>query len=126
MWVPFAIIMEVQILDSLCWTCADGTIKLLKEPPRSASAPQDVPRPVHARNISTPGHGRPSFSGSERQPLLRRRSYDDFGDQPDEETPLLPLPGGTILGIHNLAIVMPQFIASAFSISACYIILQLI
>lgn len=65
---------------------------------------------MHIRNISTPG-GRPSFSGSERQPLLRRRSYDDFGNQPEEEeAPALPLPGGTILGIHNLAIVMPQFI----------------
>lgn len=65
---------------------------------------------MHIRNISTPG-GRPSFSGSERQPLLRRRSYDDFGNQPEEEeAPALPLPGGTILGIHNLAIVMPQLI----------------
>lgn len=90
-------------------------MELLKEPPKPAHVQHEIPRPVHIRNISTPG-GRPSFSGSERQPLLRRRSYDDFGNQPDEEeTPALPLPGGTILGIHNLAIVMPQFIVALAS-----------
>ena len=87
----------------------------MKEPPKPTHIQHEIPRPAHIRNISTPG-GRPSFSGSERQPLLRRRSYDDFGNQPEEgETPALPLPGGTILGIHNLAIVMPQFIVRFLS-----------
>ncbi|CAA7259880.1 unnamed protein product [Cyclocybe aegerita] len=91
MWVPFAVIME-----------------LLKEPPPPPRAPEDPRRPVHVRNVSTPA--RPPASG-ERQPLLRRRSFDEYEPTP-EEVEGKPLAGGTILGIHNLAIVMPQFIVA--------------
>jgi len=95
MWVPFSIIME-----------------LLKEggtpvtPPISDSGR----RPGHARNMSFPGHPRP-----ERQPLLRRRSFDeDYDYEPPREEVIstAPIAGGTILGLHNLAIVMPQFIVA--------------
>ncbi|TFK29392.1 MFS general substrate transporter [Coprinopsis marcescibilis] len=107
MWVPFTIIME-----------------LLREPP--AQQPQIViqqgmlppsrrpsRRPSHIRNLSTPAR-RPSIinPAAERQPLLRRRSYDEFDSALDEESDSGPLPGGTVLGIHNLAIVMPQFIVA--------------
>jgi solute carrier family 45 protein 1/2/4 len=94
MWVPFAIIME-----------------LLKEPPApSRSNTQDFRRPSHIRNLSTPA--RPSFT-SETRPLIRRRSFDEYDTNPEEEEiAIKPLPGGTILGIHNLAIVVPQLIVA--------------
>jgi solute carrier family 45 protein 1/2/4 len=44
--------------------------------------------------------------------LIRRRSFDEYESEPgvDEAGPVAPAAGGTVLGIHNLAIVMPQFI----------------
>jgi solute carrier family 45 protein 1/2/4 len=68
--------------------------------------------PGHARNMSFPGHPR----RDERQPLLRRRSFDeDYDYEPPREEVIstAPIAGGTILGLHNLAIVMPQFIVSS-------------
>jgi len=94
MWVPFAIIME-----------------LLKEPvkPTAEHAPNSE-RPSHVRNLSTPG---PSRKNGERTPLLRRRSHDEFNAREEEEVPpSTSLAGGTVLGIHNLAIVAPQFIVA--------------
>ncbi|KAF9464426.1 major facilitator superfamily domain-containing protein [Collybia nuda] len=92
MWVPFAIIMEV-----------------LKETP-APTAP--VRRPSHTRVLSTPHVFR--RGNNERQPLLRRRSYDEYDGavEGEGEVPTIPMAGGTVLGIHNLAIVMPQFILS--------------
>ncbi|KAF8897661.1 major facilitator superfamily domain-containing protein [Infundibulicybe gibba] len=92
MWVPFTIIME-----------------LLKETPTIAQAPAESQRPTHSRVVSTPGIRR---GVDERQPLIRRRSYDEYETTPEEVSPATPLPGGTVLGIHNLAIVMPQFIVA--------------
>jgi solute carrier family 45 protein 1/2/4 len=73
---------------------------MLKElPPRPV-----VQRPVHIRNLSAPN---PVFG--ERQPLIRRHSFDEQDNNPEDDT-ATPLAGGTVLGIHNLAIVLPQFI----------------
>jgi solute carrier family 45 protein 1/2/4 len=80
--------------------------QLLKEPPPSLVV-QDTRRPVHIRNFSSPGH-RPT--SSERQPLIRRRSFEEYDINPEDGIPGVPLAGGTVLGIHNLAIVVPQFI----------------
>ncbi|TFK75785.1 MFS general substrate transporter [Pluteus cervinus] len=97
MWVPFSIIMEY-----------------LKEPP--APPPHSTSRrPSHSRVLSHPGPGRRVLD--ERQPLLlRRRSYHEpvvtQDDEDTEEITVTPVAGGTILGIHNLAIVMPQFIVA--------------
>ncbi|KAK7470506.1 hypothetical protein VKT23_001932 [Stygiomarasmius scandens] len=86
MWAPFAIIME-----------------LLKE----MSKPVKQPRRAHVRTISAPGR-RPL---NERQPLLRRRSHDDL--ESSEDAPAeTKIAGGTILGVHNLAIVVPQFVVA--------------
>lgn len=97
MWVPFAIIME-----------------LLKD-----TAPPPIPylqdrRPSHTRNLSTPANPRRMSRRAvdERRPLLRRRSQDDLDSALDTENNSSPLAGGTVLGIHNLAIVMPQFIVA--------------
>ncbi|KAH9482373.1 General alpha-glucoside permease [Psilocybe cubensis] len=86
-------------------------VQLLKEPPPpNRRVVPDGRRPVHARNISNPV--RPSFT-SERQPLIRRRSFDEYENAVDEEIlPGAPLPGGTILGIHNLSIVLPQLLVA--------------
>ncbi|KAJ8523423.1 hypothetical protein ONZ45_g135 [Pleurotus djamor] len=88
-WVPFAIIME-----------------LLKDLP--SSTPRQ--RPEHSRTLSNPGF--PRRDTNERTPLVRRRSFDEYDATTDEieMSSQAPLAGGTILGIHNLAIVMPQFI----------------
>ena len=65
-------------------------------------------RPSHSRTQSTPAV-RPL--PGEREPLLRRRrSFDEHNADLTPEAD--PVAGGTILGIHNLAIVFPQFIVS--------------
>ncbi|KNZ81557.1 General alpha-glucoside permease [Termitomyces sp. J132] len=90
MWVPFAIIMEARSAP----------------PPNAALASR---RPSHVRVVSTPPlYRRPP---DERQPLLRSRSHDGL-DTGVQVGPSAPMAGGTVLGIHNLAIVMPQFIVA--------------
>lgn len=52
-------------------------------------------------------------SVDERDPLMQREHGDpeaDSASEPLNGGEIKPLAGGTILGIHNLAIVMPQFI----------------
>lgn len=66
-------------------------------------------RPSHSRTQSTPAI-RPVIS-NERTPLIRRRSFDE-NDIDGNEQESEPVAGGTILGIHNLAIVFPQFIVA--------------
>lgn len=90
MWVPFAIIMEV-----------------LKDGP----PPPPERRPSHTRVLSSPPVRRRPVA--ERQPLLRRRSFDEYNETgADDASPVAQMAGGTVLGIHNLAIVMPQFIVA--------------
>ncbi|KAJ4481670.1 hypothetical protein C8J55DRAFT_454555 [Lentinula edodes] len=94
MWAPFAIIME-----------------LLKELSENNQLSNDDRRPLHSRTHSTPGLR--NVHSSEHQPLLRRRSLEEFGnDANDESSRRTPVAGGTILGVHNLAIVMPQFVVA--------------
>jgi len=50
----------------------------------------------------------PRHSGDERDPLVQQADDTAVSGSLDGEAK--PLAGGTILGIHNLAIVMPQFI----------------
>ncbi|XP_006460230.1 hypothetical protein AGABI2DRAFT_117192 [Agaricus bisporus var. bisporus H97] len=93
MWVPFAIIMEER------------------EEPASRHVPDTV-RPKHNRTLSNPGALR---EDGERSPLIRRRSFHEPSNVPpevEEVTPSASLAGGTILGIHNLSIVAPQFIVA--------------
>jgi len=89
MWVPFAIVME-----------------MLKEPP--APIVQDT-RPTHIRNFSAPNQ---PARYDERQPLIRSRSYDEYDANAEDDMPETSLAGGTVLGIHNLAIVIPQFVVA--------------
>ncbi|KAF7288297.1 ANK-REP-REGION domain-containing protein [Mycena chlorophos] len=90
MWAPFAIIMEL--------------LKDLSTPPLSET------RPTHSRTLSVPV---PARRGSnEREPLLRRRRSFDAVDAEQEVPPAARVAGGTILGVHNLAIVAPQLIVA--------------
>ncbi|KAJ6539477.1 hypothetical protein B0H19DRAFT_361430 [Mycena capillaripes] len=93
MWAPFAIIMEL--------------LKDLSTPPAvSGSA-----RPSHARTLSVPIAG-PRRGSDERQPLMRRRSLDAYDAGAEDVPPAARVAGGTILGVHNLAIVAPQLIVA--------------
>lgn len=99
-WVPFAIIMEY-----------------LKEVDAAANAPPISPqsfpsrRQTHNRVASSPAiwRGMQNPRLDERQPLLRRQSLRLDYEAETGEIPT-PMAGGTVLGIHNLAIVFPQFI----------------
>jgi len=100
-WVPFAIIME-----------------FLKELDQSSEPERPVRvvnrRASHTRTVSSPNLLRTVLL-SERQPLLaRRRSFEDQGDNEDSQK-AARVAGGTILGIHNLAIVFPQFLTALAS-----------
>ncbi|KII95051.1 hypothetical protein PLICRDRAFT_128474 [Plicaturopsis crispa FD-325 SS-3] len=102
-WVPFAIIMEF--------------LKELETPPvtRTIVASTSA-RPLHSRSMTSPtlpheNESRPN----ERQPLIRRRSFDEYDGGADAEVEATPVAGGTVLGIHNLAIVFPQFIVALVS-----------
>jgi solute carrier family 45 protein 1/2/4 len=68
-------------------------------------------RASHTRTVSSPNLLRTVLL-SEAQPLLARRR--SFEDQADDGQKSARVAGGTILGIHNLAIVFPQFLVSPF------------
>jgi solute carrier family 45 protein 1/2/4 len=98
---------------------------------RSRNAPRTAPpdyatsvgpgyRPLHARAASTPigpWHSTPASPArpTERSQLIRSYSTADLDEGQDsmEYTGSGPVAGGTIMGIHNLAIVFPQFIVSS-------------
>ncbi|KAJ7765006.1 hypothetical protein DFH07DRAFT_370837 [Mycena maculata] len=94
MWAPFAIIMEL--------------LKDLSTPPPSAGS--EGPRPGHVRTLSVPVLTR--RGSDERQPLIRRRSFDAYEASAEDVPPAARVAGGTILGVHNLAIVAPQLIVA--------------
>ncbi|KAI0776110.1 MFS general substrate transporter [Trametes elegans] len=100
-WAPFAIIMEEHERDH----SSEG----------GADARAWRRRPSHSRTLSTPAPRRNSMQEpEERTPLLRRRSFDQHdadAARPEAEA----VAGGTVLGIHNLAIVMPQFVVALVS-----------
>ena len=91
-------------------------LKDLDRPP-----PQRTARTVNrhtslTRTVSSPNLLRTAVL-NERQPLLaRRRSFEDQVDNDDTQKSAR-VAGGTILGIHNLAIVFPQFLVSLHPIS---------
>ncbi|OCH92906.1 MFS general substrate transporter [Obba rivulosa] len=101
-WVPFAIIMEF-LKEHENDSAVDG----------ATAAREWTRRPSHSRTRSTPAPPK-IIATAERAPLLRRRR--SFGEPTDAvmvEGGVVA--GGTILGIHNLAIVFPQFIVALVS-----------
>lgn len=83
-------------------------LKELSTASKGGVPPNRSRRPSHSRTLSNPGLR--SALPSERQPLVRRRSFDEYENNVDDISPEAPVAGGTILGVHNLAIVLPQFI----------------
>lgn len=80
-----------------------------RPPPDPASR-----RPSHSRTLSTPLL-RTGVLPAERAPLLvRRRSFEEYEIAMAQFGPSTPVAGGTVLGIHNLSIVLPQFIVRLF------------
>lgn len=117
-WVPFAIIMEVSgfIHYDTLLVLIIAREQFLREldspPPPKPTAPVNR-RASHTRTNSSPNLLRTVLL-AERQALLpRRRSFDNQTDDGDNQK-RAPVAGGTILGIHNLAIVFPQFIVRIF------------
>ncbi|KAI0732995.1 major facilitator superfamily domain-containing protein [Fomitopsis betulina] len=109
-WCPFAIIMEFLKEREHEHIQEEGT----------AAAREYAHRPSHSRTKSTPAVRRRSDAG-ERAPLIRRhRSYNQ--DEPDATPEPHNAAGGTILGIHNLAIVFPQFIIALVSSAIFHIV----
>jgi len=103
-WVPFAIIMEfLKELDE------ESTVPK----PNHQSAEEINNRSARGRAMSTPENF--TDSTNERQPLIRRRSYEEYEADVQESGPAVPVAGGTVLGIHNLAIVFPQFVVALVS-----------
>ncbi|KAG8718515.1 hypothetical protein FRC08_005114 [Ceratobasidium sp. 394] len=113
-WVPFAIIMEY--LKEMDDSATSNRIAAASGNGASSS------RPGHSRVYSTPAHPvrriRPSTGPhpGERTALLRRYSMN-MTESEMNSTELNvegsgSVAGGTILGIHNLAIVFPQFFVS--------------
>lgn len=107
-WAPFAIIME--FLKEL----EEGGDTKAQDEQRVANPPQTQRRPSHSRYASTPATYRRPSNG-EHAPLIRRHSWDEFDAAPEVIAEAAPVAGGTILGIHNLAIVFPQFIIALVS-----------
>lgn len=92
----------------------EANIVAARSPPVSATA-VGAPTRNHFRNASSPTiHRWRNRRGGEREPLIRRRSLGPPGEE-NELAQAQPVAGGTVLGIHNLAIVMPQFLVSLLS-----------
>jgi len=69
--------------------------------------------PLRNRAISSPQVY--TDTPNESQPLIRRRSFEEYEAATEGSGPAVPVAGGTVLGIHNLAIVFPQFIVALVS-----------
>ncbi|KAI5474245.1 hypothetical protein MNV49_003772 [Pseudohyphozyma bogoriensis] len=121
-WVPFALIMEA-IRDAEDFTPLDAPSRSSSPSPSPPSTPVRHSPPFRAslpplRTTSTTQHA------SERSPLLPATSTDvndsaivrrEVSQTMAREKRRGKTGGGTILGIHNLAIVAPQFLVSVIA-----------
>jgi solute carrier family 45 protein 1/2/4 len=111
-----------RTISHTCLVLIAKSRQFLKEldspaPERTASARTLNSRAPHTRAISSPDLFR-TAPLSERQPLLaRRRSFEDQADNEDAQKHTR-VAGGTILGIHNLAVVFPQFLVSLYPMAS--------
>ena len=109
-------------ISRTCLVLIANSRQFLKEldgpaPERTANAQTANRRASHTRTVSSPNLLRTALL-TERQPLLsRRRSFEDQADNENAQKHTR-VAGGTILGIHNLAIVFPQFLVSLYHMSS--------
>ncbi|KAF8305438.1 MFS general substrate transporter [Clavulina sp. PMI_390] len=123
-WVPFAIIMQflreletaavAQRAAARSQAQAGGGIGY------GAIGQGSAARPAHQRVASTPAHRHyPSRRRmSERTALVRRHSLMGTGGPVTNDLRYMgpePVAGGTILGIHNLAVVLPQLVIAVLA-----------
>ncbi|BGO95201.1 hypothetical protein NBRC10512_000984 [Rhodotorula toruloides] len=129
-WVPFALVMECirELEDSPPPSPSSSTASTPPPSSPTQASPRAPPRlrdrpPFRATTLRHPSyHGLPSSS-----PHRTPSSPSHPSHQPDSRTPLLSHPtddpqprrkqpaGGTILGLHNLSIVVPQFFVALVS-----------
>lgn len=81
-------------------------VQFLKEMEESNSSRSTI----HTRRNPSDNQPIVRRTGGEREPLLRHQSA---GETSTSVEVAQPVAGGTVLGIHNLSIVFPQFIVSA-------------
>jgi len=87
------------------------------EPPPYTAGGGFAGRPGHARAASTPVVWNPPSAPNERTGLVRSFSMANIDDLNEEMDYGGSKPaGGTIMGIHNLAIVFPQFLVSLLNL----------
>ncbi|KZT62932.1 MFS general substrate transporter [Calocera cornea HHB12733] len=117
-WVPFAIIMEyLKEMDEQSEKNREADVTAAA---RTTGGPRDPEsglqaRPLHQRVMSTPARLHQQGHTTDRTPLIRRHSLAEpttLTDMQIDYASSQPAAGGTVLGIHNLAIVFPQFIVS--------------
>lgn len=116
-WVPFAIIMQfLRELETAAQKASQG-VPGGGAGGYGAIGAGAIGRPAHQRVASTPAHRHyPTRRRmSERTALVRRHSLMGAGGPVTNDLRYMgpePVAGGTILGIHNLAIVTPQLLVS--------------
>lgn len=99
-------------LGTNCCLASRQFLKELDQPPPPRIVRAANRRASHTRTVSSPNLLRTVLL-NETQPLLtRRRSLEDQAANGEQKSARVA--GGTILGIHNLAIVFPQFLVSPF------------
>lgn len=118
-WVPFAIIMEyLKEVDDRGKEGKDGAAPSTRDP-RAVSPAAN--RPLHSRALSTPAfysNPTPVATPTERTGLVRSLSMaaiNDLNDNEQVDYAGSKPAGGTIMGIHNLAIVFPQFLIAVIA-----------
>lgn len=115
-WVPFAIIMEyLKEVDDRGKEGGEKPQAGRAERPHTAAG-GFAGRPGHARAASTPVVWNPPSAPTERTGLIRSLSMANIDDLNEEVDYAGSKPaGGTIMGIHNLAIVFPQFLIAVIA-----------
>jgi len=125
-WVPFAIIMQfLREMDDNAATERKNLDRTRNHASGSGNirSTSVMGRPLHLRIASTPTlmWRAPQSAGAEpteRTSLIRRHSMLELSEADQEGIGYVgtqPVAGGTIMGIHNLAIVIPQFLIALIS-----------
>ncbi|KAF8591426.1 MFS general substrate transporter [Ramaria rubella] len=116
-WAPFAMIMEVRHRNLIAVFAATKIAQFLKEIDENVREPRPSNAPGEAHTIrnqaATTDRTATIDVVSENTALLSHPgpSIPELDVSNSEDlTQVQPVAGGTVLGIHNLAIVFPQFI----------------
>jgi len=111
-WVPFSIIMEFLKEMDQAATKATPAESIARRNALEAAASSSTSARPFQRVASTPSQlwKQGASAPTERSRLLRRHSYKEELLTNEMNPTGAPAAGGTVLGIHNLAVVLPQFL----------------